>query len=97
LTKSLSNEVARFNITVNSIAPGYTLTRRLYELAVIEAKEKSKSHEEILSEMAKRVPMNRLGRPEEIAALVTFLASTQAGYITGNTIQVDGGVVKSLY
>jgi len=96
-TKSLSNEVARFNITVNNVAPGMTLTRRLYELAVVEAKEKGKSHEEILVEMAKRIPMNRLARPEEIAAVVIFLASKQASYITGVTIQVDGGYIKSIY
>jgi 3-oxoacyl-[acyl-carrier protein] reductase len=96
-TKSLSNEVAKFNITVNNVAPGMTLTRRLYELAVVEAKEKGKSHEEILVEMAKRVPLNRLARPEEIASMVVFLASKQASYVTGNTIQVDGGYVKSIY
>ncbi len=95
--KSLSNEVARFNITVNNVAPGMTLTRRLYELAVVEGKEKSKSHEEVLVEMAKRVPMNRLGRPEEIASVVLFLASKQAGYVTGTTIHVDGGYIKSVY
>jgi len=95
--KSLSNEVARYNITVNNVAPGMTLTRRLYELAVIEAKEKGKSHEEVLADMAKRIPMNRLARPEEIASVVVFLASKQAGYITGVTIQVDGGYLKSIY
>jgi len=97
LTKSLSNEIAKFNITVNNVAPGMTLTRRLYELAVVEAKEKGKSHEEILVEMAKRIPLNRLGRPEEIASVVVFLASKQASYVTGVTIQVDGGYVKSIY
>ena len=96
-TKSLSNEVARFNITVNNVAPGMTLTGRLYELAVIEAKEKGKSHEEVLADMAKRVPLNRLARPEEIASVVIFLASKQASYLTGVTIQVDGGYVKSVY
>ena len=96
-TKSLSNEVARFNITVNNVAPGMTLTGRLYELAVVEAKEKGKSHEEILVEMSKRVPLNRLARPEEIASVVVFLASKQASYVTGVTIQVDGGYVKSVY
>lgn len=96
-TKSLSNEIARFNITVNNVAPGMTLTGRLYELAVVEAKEKGKSHEEILAEMSKRVPLNRLARPEEIASVVVFLASKQASYVTGITIQVDGGYVKSVY
>ena len=97
MAKSLSNEVAKYNITVNNVAPGMTLTRRLYELAVIEAKQKGKSHEEILADMAKKVPMNRLGRPEEIATVALFLASKQAAYVTGNTIQVDGGYIKSLY
>jgi 3-oxoacyl-[acyl-carrier protein] reductase len=97
LTKSLSNEVAKFNITVNNVAPGMTLTRRLYELAVVEAKEKGKSHEEVLVEMAKRVPLNRLARPEEIASVVIFLASKQASYVTGTTIQVDGGYIKNIY
>ena len=95
--KSLSNEVAKFNITVNSVAPGLTLTGRLYELAVVEAKEKSKSHEEVLVEMAKRIPLNRLARPEEIASVVVFLASKQASYVNGTTIQVDGGYVKGIY
>lgn len=96
-TKSLSNEIAKFNITVNSVAPGMTLTRRLYELAVVEGKEKGKSHEEVLVEMAKRVPLNRLAKPEEIASVVVFLASKQASYVNGVTIHVDGGYIKSIY
>jgi 3-oxoacyl-[acyl-carrier protein] reductase len=95
-SKSLSNEIAKHNITVNNVAPGLTLTNRLYELAVLEAREKGISHEEVLTDMAKRVPMNRLAGPEEIAAAILFLASKQAGYITGNTIQVDGGYIKGV-
>lgn len=94
--KSLSTEVGKHNITVNNVAPGLTLTNRLYELAVLEAKENDKSHEEVLADMAKRVPMHRLARPEEIASVVLFLASKQASYLTGTTIQVDGGYTKGL-
>lgn len=94
--KTLSNELAQYNITVNNVAPGYTLTNRLYDLAVTRSKVSGISHEEILSDMAKEIPMNRLARPEEISAMVIFLASQQASYITGNTIQVDGGWTKSL-
>ena len=94
--KSLSNEVGNHNITVNNVAPGLTLTNRLYELAVIEAKKENKSHEEVLADMAKRVPLNRLAAPEEIANVVVFLASKQASYVTGTTIQVDGGFVKGI-
>jgi 3-oxoacyl-[acyl-carrier protein] reductase len=95
--KTLSNEVAKFNITVNSVAPGYTLTNRIYDIAVHKAKQSAKSHEEVLVEMAKEIPINRLASPDEIASVVVFLASKQASYITGNTIQVDGGLVKGLY
>ena len=94
--KSLSNEVAKHNITVNNLAPGFTLTNRLYELAVERAKRDKVSHEEILVEMAKQVPMSRLALPQEIASVAVFLASEGAGYLTGNTIHVDGGWVKGL-
>jgi len=96
-SKSLSNEVAKYNITVNSIAPGYTLTNRIYDLAVHSAKQKGISHEEVISEIAKEIPMKRLANPKEIASVVTFLASQQASYITGNTIQVDGGWTKGYF
>ncbi len=95
--KTISNQYGRYGITINTIAPGYTLTARLYELAIDEAKRTGKSHEEVLASMAAKVPMERLGKPEEIAYLVAFLASERAGYITGTTIPVDGGVIKSTF
>ena len=94
--KSLSTEIGKHNITVNNIAPGLTLTNRLYELAVLEGKENNRSHEEVLADMAKRVPLHRLAGPEEIASVVVFIASNQASYVTGTTIQVDGGHTKGL-
>lgn len=95
--KSLSNEVGKYNITVNNIAPGYTLTNRLYELAVVRAKQSGVSHEAILADMSKEIPMNRLAGPEEIAAAAAFFASARAGYITGTTLQIDGGLIKGLF
>ncbi len=94
-SKTISNQLGKYNITVNTIAPGYTLTARLYELAVEESKRTGRSHEEELALMASKVPMERLGKPEEIAALAAFLSSENAAYITGTTIAVDGGVIKS--
>ena len=95
--KTLSNEIGKFNITVNNVAPGFTLTNRLYELAVTRSKQTNESHERVLAGMANNVPMKRLARPDEIASAVLFLASEQAGYITGQTINVDGGLIKSTY
>ncbi|HSD62883.1 MAG TPA: SDR family oxidoreductase [Ignavibacteriaceae bacterium] len=97
LAKTLSIEYARYNITVNNVAPGYILTNRLYDLAVVRAKEQNASHEEILTSMAKETPINRLAGPEEVAAAVLFLASKRAAYITGVTLNVDGGLNKGLY
>ncbi len=96
-SKTLSNEVGKFNITVNNVAPGFTLTSRLYELALVKEKATGVSHEEVLAEMANSVPLKRLGSPDEVASMVVFLASEQAGYTTGTTIQVDGGAIKSTY
>ena len=96
-SKTLSNEVGKHNITVNNVAPGYTLTSRLYELAELRAKENGVSRETILEEMASVVPMKRLADPKEVAAMIVYLASKQAGYLTGQTIAVDGGVIRSAY
>ena len=95
--KTLSNQVGKYNITINNVAPGFTLTSRLYELAVARAKMRNESHEKILAEMANEVPLKRLARPDEIASAILFLASEKAGYITGQTINVDGGYLKSTY
>lgn len=96
MAKTLSNEIGNYNITVNNVAPGYTLTGRLYELAVNKAKETGESHEHILAKMSAEVPLKRLARPDEIASLVVYLASENAGFITGTTLLIDGGVVKSI-
>lgn len=95
--KTLSNEVGKDNITVNNVAPGYTITSRLHELANVRAKDKGVSKEEIFKEMASGVPLKRLAEPHEVASMILYLASEQAGYITGQTIAVDGGVIRSTY
>jgi len=95
--KTLSNQVGKFNITVNNVAPGYTLTPRIHELAEIRAKLAETTPGKILDSMANDVPVKRLAQPEEIASMIVYLASDQAGYINGQTIAVDGGVIKSTY
>lgn len=95
--KSISNELAADNITVNNVAPGYTRTERLTELAEHIAQSGGASVEDVFSEWERVIPARRLGRPEELAAMVTFLASARAGYVTGVTVQVDGGSVQGLF
>jgi 3-oxoacyl-[acyl-carrier protein] reductase len=94
--KTVSNEVASEGVTVNNVAPGYTLTERQDELAEVRGKAAGKSKQEIIDSWALQAPMRRMAEPEEIAAAVAFLASERASYITGVTLQVDGGWVRGL-
>lgn len=94
--KTLSNEVAAEGVTVNNVAPGYTLTERQDELAEVRGKAAGKSKQEIIESWALQAPMRRMADPEEIGAAVAFLASARASYITGVTLQVDGGWVRGL-
>jgi 3-oxoacyl-[acyl-carrier protein] reductase len=96
LAKTLSTQVAAEGITINNVAPGYTRTDRVLELAQARAAKEGKTVDEVVAETAAAWPMKRMGEPEELAALVAFLASERAGYITGTTIAVDGGSVKGL-
>lgn len=96
LAKTLSAQVAVDGITVNNVAPGYARTERVLELAKARAAEQGKTADEILADTIASYPMQRMGEPEEPAALVAFLASERASYITGTTIQVDGGYVKGV-
>ncbi len=95
--KTLSAEIAADNVTVNSVAPGYTMTERQDELTEAKAKATGKTKEEIMEMRTAEIPMRRSASVEEIAAAVAFLASERASYITGVTLQVDGGWVRSLY
>jgi 3-oxoacyl-[acyl-carrier protein] reductase len=95
--KTVSNEVAADGVTINNVAPGYTLTERQDELAVARGKALGKIKEEMIEMWAAQTPMRRIAGPEEIAAAIAFLASERASYITGVTLQVDGGWTRGLF
>jgi 3-oxoacyl-[acyl-carrier protein] reductase len=94
--RTLANEVAADGITVNNIMPGYTRTDRLEELALRVAATRGLDAADAYSAWNDEIPMGRIGEPREVAALVAFLASERASYITGTSISVDGGWIRSL-
>jgi len=96
LARTLANEYAADGITVNNVCPGYTRTARLDGLAsTISARTGSKP-EGVFAGWESEIPMKRLGTPQEFAAVVVFLASERASNVTGTSIAVDGGLVRSL-
>jgi len=92
MAKLMADEFGPYQITVNNVAPGLILTDRIKDTL-----PKGVDTEQALKERAKSIPAGRIGKPEELAALVAFLASDQAAYITGTTIQVDGGANRGIF
>lgn len=95
--RTLATETAADGITVNNVLPGFTRTGRLTELAAKRAEIKGVEPGDIWDSWHREIPMGRVGEPRELAALVAFLASEQASYITAQSVAVDGGWIKSLF
>jgi len=96
LVKSLSNEFGKDGILVNNVAPGYTATERLKELAGTRALAAGVPQEKIYEQWAAAAPLKRLAEPREVADVIVWLASERASYITGQTVLVDGGIYGGL-
>jgi len=94
---SLAREVGQYRITVNNLAPGRIATDRLIQLDADSARRQGKSVDEIRQTATAEIPLRRYGTPDEFAAAAVFLASEPAAYVTGITLLVDGGVVRSAY
>ncbi len=96
LAKTLSVELARDHITVNTVCPGRILTERLRSVRELEARRHGISIEASLDTYRKDIPLGDFGTPDDLGNMIVFLASSQAGYVTGQTIAVDGGLVRAL-
>jgi len=96
LARTLANEYAAEGITMNNVCPGYTRTARLDGLASTISARTGTKPEEVFAGWEREIPMKRLGTPQEFAAVVAFLASERASYVTGASLAVDGGLVRSL-
>ncbi len=95
--KSLSQQIAADGITVNTVCPGYHLTERLKSLSLSIAKNQGVSVEDVYARWAASTPMKRIGDPKEFGAVVAFLCSERASYLTGTVVQVDGGAYRALF
>ncbi|MGB0544210.1 MAG: SDR family oxidoreductase [Longimicrobiales bacterium] len=94
--KTISNEVAEFNVTVNNVLPGYTRTERLIHLAEAIAERDDTTVDSAYAGWMEEIPMGRLAEPRELGDVAAFLCSEQASYVTGQSIAVDGGWIKGL-
>jgi 3-oxoacyl-[acyl-carrier protein] reductase len=97
MARTLANEVAADGVTVNNVLPGYTATDRLTELAAARAARFGTSPEAERGQWIAETPMGRLGDPKELASLVAYLVSERAAFLTGQSIAVDGGWIKSIF
>ncbi len=97
LVKTLSQELAHDRIRVNSVAPGYIATDRMTEIIRDRGERERKTFEEAQRSELSQIPWGRLGKPEEVADLVAYLLSERAAYITGNLIQIDGGLYRGVH
>ena len=95
--KALADEVAAHGITVNTVCPGYTKTERVEAILESQSSSSGLSKEEIEKTIADNIPMRRVGEAEDLAGLITFLASEKANYMTGLAVQVDGGSARTFY
>jgi 3-oxoacyl-[acyl-carrier protein] reductase len=96
LAKSLSLELAPDGILVNTLGPGRILTGRTESVDAGQAEAQGISVEEVRGQFAARIPLGRYGTPEEFARVAAFLASPANGYVTGQAVLVDGGMVRAL-
>ena len=97
LVKTLARELAQDRIRVNAVAPGWIATDRLMDLMRVRAEREKRKLEDVIEEGIAEVPLGRFGEPQEVAETTAFLLSERAAYLTGNIIQIDGGLYRGIH
>lgn len=97
VVRMLAKELGPYGITVNGVMPSIILTNRVLEIAKRRAEYEKKTVKEIIDEMAEKIPLGRLGKPEELGWVIAFLASEKASFVNGAMIPVDGGFLNSIF
>jgi len=97
LVKTLARELAADRIRVNAVAPGWIATDRLIELMRVRAEREKRTFEDVIAEEIAEVPLGRFGETHEVAESIAFLLSERASYLTGNVIQIDGGLYRGIH
>ncbi|MCE4606994.1 MAG: SDR family oxidoreductase [Desulfurococcales archaeon] len=97
LVKTLARELGFIGIRVNAVMPGYIMTKRVVELAETRAKEEGVSADDVVKGIGRGIPLGRIGDPREVGYVAAFLVSRLASYVTGASIPVDGGLLKSVF
>jgi 3-oxoacyl-[acyl-carrier protein] reductase len=97
LTRTLALESARDGVTVNALLPGHVMTDRQLHLADVKAKAVNITVEQHFARQAAAIPVGRIGQPEEVGAVIAFLCSASASYVTGQSLLVDGGLVQGTF
>jgi 3-oxoacyl-[acyl-carrier protein] reductase len=96
LTKTMANQLGPSGVTVNALLSGHVMTDRQRQIADVRTKERGITHDQYYAEHAAEIPLRRFGEPREIGEVVVFLASERASYVTGVSLQVDGGLIRSV-
>ena len=97
LTKTMATEFSGDNVLVNAVLPGHVLTDRQLHLAEVRSQKDGTTEETYFEKAKASIPAGRMGRPEEVGDVIAFLCSERASYVSGASIQVDGGIIQGTF
>jgi 3-oxoacyl-[acyl-carrier protein] reductase len=97
MTRNMATEFGPDNVLVNALLPGHVLTDRQLHLGEVRSQKEGISMDQYFEQASAQIPLARMGRPEEIGDVIAFLCSERASYLTGASLQVDGGIIQGTF